>query len=307
MADDRRVLLTGASGFIGRHAVAPLLECGYEVHAVARQPADVGDVVWHTADLLSPGGVESLLERSHPTNLVHLAWCAEPGTYGSDPENLDWAAATLHLVRRFGERGGGRAVLAGTCAEYDWSVGGPYSEASTPVAPRTLYATAKDAVRRVVEAFAPQSGLGAAWARIFHVYGPFEPATKLVPSTVLALLREKPAALSAGGQVFDFVHVADVGSALAAVLDSAVEGSVNIGSGTGTSVRTVATTIGELMGRSELLRFGAMGEDRPPSPPVVADVRRLTEEVGWTTARMLGEGLAESVEWWRSADVAASA
>jgi dTDP-L-rhamnose 4-epimerase len=105
--------------------------------------------------------------------------------------------------------------------------------------------------------------------------------------------------------VLDFVHVADVGAALAAVLDSPVEGPVNVGSGTGTGVRSVATTIGELMGRADLLRFGAIGEDRPPSPPVVADVRRLTEEVGWTSGRMLGEGLAESVEWWRSADVAA--
>jgi nucleoside-diphosphate-sugar epimerase len=307
VADDRRVLVTGASGFIGRQVIDPLLGRGYEVHAVARQAADVGDVVWHTADLLAPRGVERVLERSSPTHLAHLAWCAEPGTYATDAANLDWAAATLRLVRRFAEHGGSRAVLAGTCAEYDWSVGRPCSELSTPIAPRTLYATAKDAVRRVIEAFASRNGVSAAWTRIFHVYGPYEHASKLVPSTVLALLRGTPAPLGEGRQVFDFVHVADVGAALAAILDSATEGPVNIGSGTGTSVRAVATTIGELIGRPDLLRFGTIGEAGLTSPPVVAHPRRLTEEVGWRSIRTLREGLTESVEWWRAAEVAASA
>lgn len=294
----RRVLVTGASGFIGRHTLAPLLDRGYEVHAVARRPPETSGVEWHAADLFEGAGVDRVLDDARPTHLLHLAWCVEPQLW-TNPENLDWVAATLRMVRAFTSQGGARAVLAGTHAEYDWSQG-VCSELVTPLRPRMLYGTAKDAVRRIVEAFAPLAGLSAAWARIFHVYGPHDHRNKLIPYTVLALLRGDPALLSEGHQEHDFVHVADVGSALAAVVDSDVTGPVNIGSGEGHAVREVATRIGQLLGRPDLLRFGALETSHAGSHSAKADVRRLAEEVGWTHSRTFEEGLTETVEWWRA-------
>ena len=133
MSNPRRVLLTGASGFIGRHVVPLLKSREFEVHAISRS----------RADLLIPGVAAALVESIRPTHLLHLAWNAEPGRFWTAPDNLDWVAASLGLHRSFAALGGGRAVFAGSCAEYDWTHS-LLDEAATPCAPATLYGIAKD-------------------------------------------------------------------------------------------------------------------------------------------------------------------
>src|SRR6266566_6416242 len=108
-----RVLLTGATGFIGTHAINALLLRGHEVHAVARraQPRREG-VAWHVADLLKPETPERLVRQARASHLLHLAWYAVPGAFWNAPENERWLDATLRLLRAFGEAGGRRAVMA---------------------------------------------------------------------------------------------------------------------------------------------------------------------------------------------------
>ena len=118
------VLVTGASGFIGRRVVAQLATEGrFEIVTASRRPDPrmPAGVTHHAVDMLALGAPVDLIQRVRPTHLVHLAWNAEPGRFWNAPDNLDWAAATLTLVRAFLEAGGTRAVLAGTCAEYDWT------------------------------------------------------------------------------------------------------------------------------------------------------------------------------------------
>jgi nucleoside-diphosphate-sugar epimerase len=132
------VLVTGATGFVGRQALAPLAARGYEVHAVGRREVD----------LLDPDATTRLVEELRPTHLLHFAWYAEPGAFWQSPENERWLAAGVHLLEAFAASGGTRAAVAGTCAEYDWSGSGILSEQSTPLAPRTAYGEAKNALRR---------------------------------------------------------------------------------------------------------------------------------------------------------------
>ena len=115
----KRVLLTGASGFIGRHCVSSLQERGYEVHAVHYRHQSPGDprVVWHNADLLDPAALSCLFSGVSPTHLLHLAWYAAPGDYITSSENLRWVDASMEMLRRFREEGGRRVVVAGSCFE----------------------------------------------------------------------------------------------------------------------------------------------------------------------------------------------
>ncbi len=260
----KRVLLTGARGFIGRRCLPILLERGYEVHGVtSRQaPAETRAVRWHTADLLDPAQVSALLQASRPTHLLHLAWVTTPGEYWTSAENNRWLAAGRDLIRAFAQQGGHRAVGAGTCAEYDWS-GGHCDEASTLLAPATLYGEAKHALSCVFEDAGRESGLTTAWGRIFLLYGPAEHPARLVPSVARALLRGKPANCSGGTQVRDFLYVKDVAGAFAALLDSEVTGAVNIASGQPTAVRDVVLAIAAAIGRRELLRFGDPANEPP--------------------------------------------
>ena len=298
----KRVLVTGAGGFVGRHAIAPLVERGYEVHAVRRSQAgpEAGGVVWHAADLLEPGAAESLCARVRPTHLLHLAWYTEPGLYWRSRENLRWVEASLSLLRAFAAAGGRRVVGAGTCAEYDWAAAARCDERSTPVRPATLYGACKAALATIQQAHAAEAGLTQAWGRLFFLYGPDEHPSRLVASVASALLRGQPASCTSGEQRRDFMHTADAAGAFAALLDSAVEGAVNIASGESVPVKHVVAVIAEHAGNPGLVRMGARPTPEGDPAELGAAVERLRDEVGWRPRRSLEEGLAETVAWWRA-------
>lgn len=291
------MLVTGASGFIGRRAIAPLLERGYEVHAVARgePPEEATEAQWHRCDLAGSGG-PALAAKVRATHLLHFAWYAEHGRYWSAPENLDWVGASLALVRAFREAGGSRIVAAGTCAEYDWS--GPCCSPETPLAPATLYGTAKDALRRVLEAYARESGLSFAWGRIFFVYGPHEQPSRLIAAVARAVLDGESIGTTHGRQLRDLLYVDDVASAFAAVLHSGVDGSLDVGSGVGTALADVVLRLQELAGREGLVRLGAIPLTNEPTA-LVADTEVLARDVGWLPSVELDDGLRRTLCWWQ--------
>ena len=223
-----------------------------------------------------------------------------PGTYWTSLENFRWVRASLDLFGAFAEHGGQRIVVAGTCAEYDWATGDELcTEASTPLAPATFYGACKHALRVMLEAFARQQALSAAWGRIFFLYGAHEHPDRLVASVIRALLRGVPAPCSHGRQVRDFLHVADVAAAFVALLASDVRGAVNIASGEAVALKDVIMEIGQRVDRGELIELGARPAPAGEPPRLVADVTRLRREVGWSPERTLQQGLEETIVWWQ--------
>jgi nucleoside-diphosphate-sugar epimerase len=291
-----RVLLTGAGGFLGSRALRSLLDAGHEVHAVGRGESSQR-LTWHRADLTDPAAAEELAQKVRAECLLHMAWYVEHGRYWQASENVVWVEASLRLLRCFAEAGGRRAVMAGTCAEYEWSRE-RYSE-QAPLNPATLYGVAKDATRRVAERFATNAGIQLAWGRIFTPYGPGEAPARLLPSIIKALLAAEPAAAPEGTQVRDLMYVEDVGGAFAAILDSSVQGAVNVGSGRPTSIRELISLTAEACGRPELVRWGELPARAGEPRELVADVARLQREVGFTPHTSLAEGIERTVSTWR--------
>lgn len=297
----KRVLLTGATGLVGQFCQRALLERGYEVHALTSQALPLSgrfspEVHWHQADLLAE--VPSrLLSALRPTHLLHCAWYTEPERCYTSLENFRWVRASLGLLEAFAAAGGSRAVLLGSCAEYDWS-DGLCVEGRTPTIPISPYGVCKLALGQMALSFARQAGLSCAWARVFFLYGPHEHPSRLVASVVRALLRGEPAYCSSGEQMRDFLHAGDVADACSALLDSSVEDVVNIASGQAVAVRDVIYRIADLLQRPDLLRLGARSAAHEP-PLVTADVRRLTHEVGWRPRFDLDSGLRDTIRSWR--------
>lgn len=295
-----RVLVTGASGFIGRHCVALLAARGFEVHAItSATPAPGQDaVIWHVADLLAADTPEDVLAAVRPQHLLHLAWIATPGAFWTSPLNEAWEACTARLVSSASRHGVRRIVVAGTCAEYHPDAGVCH-EFDSAIAPATLYGQCKDAARRALEAAAASHGFSAAWARVFVPYGPGEDPRRLVASVIGSLLRGEPALCTAGTQRRDFLHVADVAAALVALLESSVQGPVNIGSGDAVPVARVVQIIAERLNAAALVRLGARPTPAGEPDLVVADVTRLRDEVGFAPTLDLSGGLADTIEYWR--------
>lgn len=296
----KRILVTGATGFIGRHSLPLLVERGYEVHAVSSKLVEwkLPNVRWHQADLLDLAQMPVLMAKVQPTHLLHLAWYAVPGKYWTSSENLRWVQASINLLQEFAQHGGHRAVMAGTCAEYDWRYG-YCSEAITPLAPATLYGICKHSLQLMVSAFARQTGLSVAWGRIFFLFGPHEHPDRLVAYVIRSLLQGKVARCSQGKQIRDFLYVKDVADAFVALLGSAVSGPINIASGRPAVLRELIYRIAAKFNREDLIQLGVvpMSPDEPPL--LVADVRRLHDEVGWTPKYDLDTGLEQTIEWWK--------
>jgi nucleoside-diphosphate-sugar epimerase len=306
----KRVLVSGAGGFIGRWSVPALLRSGYEVHAVLSGntsrdvPEQLQGATIHFADLLDDSAIDELTGDVRPSHLLHFAWIATPGVYWNSEDNFRWLAASERLLRSFLAHGGRRVMMAGTCAEYDWSRVEVCDELSSPLAngataPVSRYAACKIALQTTLADFGRREGLSTAWGRIFFQFGPHEYPERLVPSVICNLLLNREAPCSHGRQIRSFLHVADVGEAFAAVLGSELEGPVNIGSDERVSLAELIDRIGRQIGRPELLRLGA--RPAPPQEPslLVPEIHRLRDEARWRPRFTLNEALSDTIAWWR--------
>ncbi len=296
----KRVLITGARGFLGRHCLPLLLERGYEVHAVSRLPHRhplFDNVAWHERDLLTPGAPVSLLRTLRPEFLLHFAWYAVPGKFWKAPENRAWVRASRELMQAFAENGGERFVGAGSCAEYGRHAG-ECEETTTPLLPDSLYGKCKLESQQHLELLSRQRGLSAAWGRIFFIYGPFEEPNRIVAYVIRCLLSGTAAFCSNGAQILDFLHVSDVASAFVTLLGASTTGPVNVGSGNPVCLSEVLLEIGRQTGRSVLIQFGV--RESPAIPDRIwANINRLTNEVGWHPRLSLEEGIRQTLNWWK--------
>lgn len=289
-----RILVTGASGFIGRHAVAALMSRGHSVVGVARTIDRTICDEWISSDLLRPGEPKRCVATAKADALLHLAWSTEHGKNWTDPLNVAWADSTIDLVESFSSTGAAKICISGTCFEYEWPETADCDEADTPLGKHTIYDISKSDCRKRIES----AGIDVAWGRVFYLYGPNEFPARLVSSVCRSLVRDEVARCSSGTAIRDFMDVRDAGAALAALTVSDVAGPVNIASGKVLPIAAVAQLLGELYGKPELIKIGSL-PDRPKDPPrISAATKRLNDEVGFTPRITIESGLKHALDFW---------
>lgn len=303
----KKVLVTGATGFIGRHTIEPLTNAGFEVHAVTSKvlvnSTDVdGKCCWHIMNLLDPMQVKNLVSTIKPTHLLHFAWYNIPGKCLVAEENFLWVQASLELLRHFREQGGERVVMAGSALEYDWNYG-YCSEVLTPRNPHTAYGVCKNALQEILKAYAEITNLSSAWGRVFNVYGPYDHPKRLVSSVICSLLRGEPALCSHGNQLRDYLYVEDVANAFVALLESNIVGEINIASGKPVAVKEIIYKIAAQLGKVDLVSLGTIPTSASEPPLFAANISRLSEEVSFSAEYDLDKGLPQTITWWKERQI----
>ncbi|CUH87151.1 dTDP-glucose 4,6-dehydratase [Phaeobacter sp. CECT 5382] len=272
----KRVLLTGATGFVGLPTARALLDAGCEVictlrpgtldklEGIAVETLECDDIFAQSADWWAKAcqGVDTV---------IHLAWYAEPGKYLPSEKNLDCLAGTLALAKGAAQAGVRRFVGVGTCFEYDLS-DGHLSVDNTAIAPLTPYAAAKAATNTMLQSWFRQQGISYLWARLFYLYGAREDARRLVPYLHAQMQAGQPADLTSGTAVRDYMDVDDAAKLLVQEALGDRVGATNICSGQGVTIRELAEQIADQYDRRDLLNFGAR-PDNLTDPPIVVGLR----------------------------------
>lgn len=310
MTAPQRVLVTGAGGFIGSHVARVLVERGRDVAVIVRP----GSSLWRLADVVDrltviPGDLAAAaslrpaLEAWRPDACLHLAWYAEPGKYLASRENITALEGSLHLLDELIRVECSQVVMTGTCAEYDTDRG--FLQEDGPLRPDSLYAATKHSLHMIAGQIAADAGVEVTWARVFFAHGPYEDERRLVPALIRALLRGEPFPATAGEQVRDYLHVADVASAICALAEQRLSGPVNICSGVPVTMRQVMETAADITGNGHLIQFGALPY-RPWDPRFICgDNQRLRDEAGWAPRYpTLRAGLEQTVAWWQGQQLA---
>ena len=277
---EKKVILTGASGLIGREAVKPLEEAGFKVYALDSKNTDLFDY----------DAVDSFLKKINAQYLLHFAWITD-GDYLENPVNLKYKEASLNLLSSFKKYGGKRAVMAGTCFEYAFK--NSLLKETDLIKPKSLYAECKTELFNRSLEYCRKNNLSLGWGRIFYVFGNNENPKRLTGTLINSFKANKKVIINTGELIRDYMYAKDIAAAFVKLLESNAEGAVNICTGKGVTLKEFAQTFARILKKENLLEIR---NDKTSQPPFIAgDNTRLKKEAGYSPRYTLEEAVWEIV------------
>jgi nucleoside-diphosphate-sugar epimerase len=307
-----RVLVTGASGFIGSHLTRRLIRAGAHVHALTSTVSSVyptrllevrDQITLHEASLTDRGALTLVAADARPAYVFHL------GAYthvGKSWQRVDECIqvnvqGTVNLLMALEPVGYTRFVNIGTSEIYG-DVDVPFRE-DGPVHPISPYSVSKHGAEELCRLFAAAKSWPIVRVRPFNAYGPMQSPDRVVPEIITRALQHQPLRMTLGTQTREFNYVEDLADAMVRVaLTPGIDGDLfNLGNGREVSMRDLATTILDQLGNPIEAEFGALAERPIEIPRMHADTAKTADRIGWVAPTSLEDGLARTIEWYRSA------
>jgi UDP-glucose 4-epimerase len=302
-----RVLITGASGFVGSFLLKQLIkEAKYEVAVILRDPpnawrikSSLKNVFLIQGSLCNPESYRSEVIAFEPDILVHLAWIGVGNQSRNARDQWRNIPDMLELIEIAGSVNTHTFIGLGSQAEY-----GPVNariDENTDTKPTTLYGASKLAACNIGQSLAETYNMRFSWLRLFSSYGPMDQPDWLIPYLINNLLRGESPNLTLAEQMWDYIHVRDVASAIVSMIETPnAKGIFNLGSGNAVSLRTIIEKTRDLINPLTQLNFGTLPYRPDQVMHLEANIDALIKATGWCPTVDIDEGLLETIDWWKS-------
>lgn len=308
---ESRVLVTGAAGFIGSHLTRRLVAEGADVHVLTMAVSSIfpsrildlrGKVTLHEGNLTDRSAMDDIARRVRPNVVFHLAAYTHVGKSWQRVDECVQSnvQGTVNLLKALEPMGYDRFINTGTSEIYG-NIDVPFRE-DAQVNPCSPYAVSKYAAERFCRMFHQGHGWPIVLVRPFNAYGPAQSPDRIVPETIVRALRKQDIKTTSGRQTREFNYVEDLADGFVKLATTpGIEGQLfNLGCGEDIAIRDVVKLILDLMGNPIEAQIGALG-DRPTEIwRMYCDNTRARERLAWSPQHSLQDGLAKTIEWYRS-------
>jgi nucleoside-diphosphate-sugar epimerase len=305
----KRIVITGASGFIGSNLARRLLADGHEVHALLRPGHThwrieeiAGQLNLHNVDLLDADDVNRAVRQIRPDWVFHLA------TYGAYPTQTGLLPAvqtnflgTLNLAEACRRSGVELMVNTGSSSEYGLKDHAPKEDEG--LEPNSSYAVTKAASSLLCGYLARTHHIRIPTLRLYSVYGPYEEPTRLMPTLISTGLEGRFPPMADPDTARDYIHVDDVCQAylaVAAAPDQEPDAIYNVGTGVQTPLRQVAAVAARTLGLKGEPVWGSLEPRSWDTSVWVADSDRIRRASGWSPRMPFKAGFRAMVDWARN-------
>jgi nucleoside-diphosphate-sugar epimerase len=286
----KKVLVVGCTGEVGSRLTKLLLDNDYVVQGISGFRSctiNHSNHICSKIDLLKFGSIQNILEFK-PEIMVLTAWVTSPKVFWESQINHEWVVLSKKIIKQFKEIGGKYLIVTSTCAEYSWSGTQALNETSE-LNPVSVYGKSKLELLRWLE----NVEIPFLWTRTFFQSGLNEPTGRLIPSLIDSILNGKIFEVKNMRDIRDFVFIEDVANLIKILILKEQVGIVNIGSGKGIQIESIANLVANGLGRADLLKFSSSA--RLPST-VVSDPRKLLSIVGKFSWTPLSKAISDSIE-----------
>jgi nucleoside-diphosphate-sugar epimerase len=299
-----KVMIMGASGFLGSWATR-VLASDHEIYAILRKNSDsfrienLGSIKIIRED---PNLWFQLIENIKPDCILLLNWSGVENSSRNSNSQFSNVDNYRALIDQAIKSKVPKIIGFGSQAEL-----GPVSNSileSELDNPTTLYGKAKVECRKYGIEASKNTSTSFLWVRIFSTYGPKDSESWLIPSVILNLADSKPFNSTPGMQEWSFLHAYDFANAVKLIVEcDSVQNIYNLGNPNTHTVKEVLSLIGDIMGKKDLIQFGAI----PYRSDQVMKLKPVCEsliKLGWNPKVKLEAGLNQTINWYLDKDEA---
>ena len=265
MSKDRNIIITGATGLIGKEAIPFLIKEGFKIYALTTKNIKPDNVNWINCNIFDFDKLKEIFSNIKAEYLLNFAWITG-GDYLTNEKNLLFLESGKKMMELFRKYGGKRAIYAGSCLEYKQK--STLLKENDPTHSPNLYVKCKNELRKYCMEYSKNNDISFCWGRIFYVFGHNENPSRLTRIIIDNLKSNKATELNCPNNKLDYMYSKDIAQAFVELLKSDYKGICNICTGKGILLKDYALLIQEILNKKDLVKFDA---NKPSDISIIGD------------------------------------